>query len=83
MCIRDSVKPVRVQGAYVSDKEIFDTVEYIKNNSGEAEYDETIGAKLTTDMEASGGAEGDKAVSYTHLYKGRTESFAYLSKHHI
>ena len=54
------VKPVRVQGAYVSDKEIFDTVEYIKNNSGEAEYDETIGAKLTTDMEASGGAEGDK-----------------------
>ncbi|WP_302669616.1 DNA translocase FtsK, partial [Eubacterium sp. AF15-50] len=54
------VKPVRVQGAYVSDKEIFDTVEYIKNNSGEAEYDETIGVKLTTDMEASGGAEGDK-----------------------
>ncbi|MFR0910543.1 MAG: FtsK/SpoIIIE domain-containing protein, partial [Eubacterium sp.] len=51
------VKPVRVQGAYVSDKEIFDTVQFIKNNSGEAEYDESIDAKLTTDAEAmsSGG----------------------------
>lgn len=46
------VKPVRVQGAYVSDKEIFETVEFIKNNSGEAEYDESIDAKLTTDQEA-------------------------------
>lgn len=46
------VKPVRVQGAYVSDQEIFDTVEFIKNNSGEAEYDQSIDAKLTTDQEA-------------------------------
>ena len=49
------VKPVRVQGAYVSDKEIQDTVEFIKNNSGEAEYDDSIDAKLTTDMEAMAG----------------------------
>ena len=46
------VKPVRVQGAYVSDKEITDTVNFIINNSGEAEYDESIDAKLTTDSEA-------------------------------
>ncbi len=46
------VKPVRVQGAYVSDQEIFDTVEFIKKNSGEAEYDQSIDAKLTTDQEA-------------------------------
>lgn len=46
------VKPVRVQGAYVSDKEIYETVEFIKNNSGEAEYDESIDAKLITDQEA-------------------------------
>lgn len=51
------VKPVRVQGAYVSDKEIFDTVEFIKNNSGEAEYDESIDAKLTTDQEAMSGGD--------------------------
>ena len=46
------VKPVRVQGAYVSDKEILDTVNFIKDNSGEAEYDDSIDAKLTTDQEA-------------------------------
>ena len=45
------IKPVRLQGAYVSYQEIFDTVEFIKNNSGEAEYDESIDAKLTTDQE--------------------------------
>lgn len=54
------VKPVRVQGAYVSDKEILDTVNFIKNNSGEAQYDETIDAKLTTDQEAmANGGERD------------------------
>ena len=46
------VKPVRIQGAYVSEKEISDTVNYIKEHSGEAEYDDTIDAKLTTDQEA-------------------------------
>lgn len=54
------VKPVRVQSAYVSDKEIFDTVEYIKNHSGEAEYDETIDAKLTTDQEAMSNGDSDR-----------------------
>lgn len=55
------VKPVRVQGAYVSDEEIFETVEFIKNNSGEAEYDESIDAKLTTDQEAmSDGGDNDR-----------------------
>lgn len=55
------VKPVRVQGAYVSDEEIFETVEFIKNNSGEAEYDESIDAKLTTDQEAmSGGGDNNR-----------------------
>ncbi len=54
------VKPVRVQGAYVSDIEIRDTVEYIRKNSGEAEYDETIDAKLVTDQEAmANGGERD------------------------
>lgn len=53
------VKPVRVQGAFVSDKEILDTVNYIKDNSGEAEYDDSIDAKLTTDQEAMAGG-GDR-----------------------
>ena len=54
------VKPVRLQGAYVSDQEILNTVNFIKDNSGEAEYDDTIDAKLTTDQEAmSNGGEND------------------------
>lgn len=54
------IKPVRLQGAYVSDQEIFDTVEFIKNNSGEAEYDESIDAKLTTDQEAMSNGNSDR-----------------------
>jgi len=33
------VKPVRVQGAYVSEEEILKTVTYLKNKNGETEYD--------------------------------------------
>ncbi len=46
------VKPVRLQGAYVSEEEIADTVRYIIKNSGEAEYDTSIDAKLVSDQEA-------------------------------
>ncbi len=53
------IKPVRLQGAYVSDKEIHDTVAYIKENSGEAQYDDSIDAKLSTDQEAMAGG-GDR-----------------------
>lgn len=53
------VKPVRIQGAFVSDKEVLDTVNFIKDHSGEAEYDESIDAKLTTDQEAMAGG-GDR-----------------------
>ena len=49
------VKPVRLQGAYVSEQEIADTVRYIIQNSGEAEYDTSIDAKLVSDQEAMSG----------------------------
>ena len=48
------VKPVRIQGAYVSEKEISDTVNYIKEHSGEAEYDDTIDAKLNNGSGSNG-----------------------------
>lgn len=35
-------KPVRVQGAFVSDKEVQAVVEFLKNNSGKVTYDEEI-----------------------------------------
>ncbi len=55
------VKPVRLQGAYVSEGEIAETVRYIIDHSGEAEYDTSIDAKLVSDQEAStgGGDERD------------------------
>ncbi len=53
------VKPVRLQGAYVSEGEIAETVRYIIDHSGEAEYDTSIDAKLVSDQEVSAGG-GDE-----------------------
>ncbi len=52
------VKPLRLQGAFVSEEEIKATVDYILSKSGEAEYDESIDAKLVTDAEVSAGGGG-------------------------
>jgi len=46
-------KPKRIQGAYLSDNEINDVVNYIKEKSGEAEYLEGI-----TDRQRVGGVAG-------------------------
>lgn len=46
-------KPKRIQGAYLSDEEINDVVNYIKEKSGEAEYLEGI-----TDRQKVGGVAG-------------------------
>jgi S-DNA-T family DNA segregation ATPase FtsK/SpoIIIE len=46
-------KPKRIQGAYLSDNEINDVVNYIKEKSGEAEYLEGI-----TDRQKVGGVAG-------------------------
>ena len=46
-------KPKRIQGAYLSDEEINDVVNYIKEKSGEAEYLEGI-----TDRQKVGGIAG-------------------------
>lgn len=54
------VKPLRLQGAFVSESEIKKTVDYIINSSGEAEYNEAIDAKLTTDAEAMAGGGSDE-----------------------
>lgn len=54
------VKPIRLQGALVTEKEIKDTVDYIKGNSGEAQYDETIDEKLVSDSTQSGGGNDER-----------------------
>ncbi|MCP1101670.1 S-DNA-T family DNA segregation ATPase FtsK/SpoIIIE [Aequitasia blattaphilus] len=46
-------KPVRVQGAYVSDKEVQQVVEYLKNQSEEVVYDTEIQEAINTSAIAS------------------------------
>lgn len=58
------VKPIRLQGAFVSEKEIKDTVDFIKANSSEAQYEEGIDAKLTSDAEAAAGGSDERDVLF-------------------
>ena len=50
----DSMKPVRIQGAFVSDEEVLNVVEYIKDSS-ETNYNEEaiekVEENITTDLE--------------------------------
>lgn len=48
-------KPMRAQGAFVSDKEVSDVVEFIKNQNEEAAYSEEIEAKMNSISASSGG----------------------------
>lgn len=52
-------KPVRVQGAFVSDTEVQAVVEYLKENSGQVNYDEDIQNHVNSNLtSASAGAAG-------------------------
>lgn len=54
-------KPVRVQGAFVSDEEVQAVVDYLKENSGKVSYDEEIqnhvNSNITNMAGTAGGAE--------------------------
>ena len=39
-------KPIRVQGAFVSDEEVSDVVEYIKEHNGDAQYNDSVQQKM-------------------------------------
>lgn len=39
-------KPIRVQGAFVSDEEVSDVVEYIKEHNGGAQYNDSVQQKM-------------------------------------
>ena len=54
-------KPVRVQGAFVSDEEVVSVVNYIKKQFGESEYDENVSRTIDSSVGAassSGSAPG-------------------------
>lgn len=49
-------EPVRVQGAFVSDKEVSDVVEFLRNNNEEPEYNENV-TEIAEDQEISSAQE--------------------------
>ena len=67
-------KPLRVQGAFVSDQEVADVVEFIKENYGLATYDHSIEEKMSKISENTGsmstggtsdaGGDGDGRDAY-------------------
>ena len=54
-------KPARVQGAFVSDKEVSDVVDFLKNQALGNTYAEDIEEKLKSFTSSSGGGSGDGA----------------------
>ena len=60
-------KPVRVQGAFVSDKEVQAVVDFLKENSGGAAYSEEIQKQVNSNQNVSAGgasSEDDKDVYF-------------------
>lgn len=55
-------KPLRVQGAFVSDQEVADVVQFIKDSYGNASYDSSIEEKMSKISESTG-ASGAAGVS--------------------
>ena len=60
-------KPARVQGSFVSDKEVQAVVDYLIHHNGDASYDEAIETHVNTTTSSSGNimnAEGDERDVY-------------------
>lgn len=56
-------KPARVQGAFVTDKEVQSVVDYLIHHNGDAAYSEEVVTQMTTAVAGGGGAvstEGDE-----------------------
>ena len=63
-------KPVRVQGAFVSDDEVVAVTDYIKKQCGDTEYDENVAQSIDSGISSGGSAaaaseeEGEKYDEY-------------------
>jgi S-DNA-T family DNA segregation ATPase FtsK/SpoIIIE len=51
-------KPVRIQGAFISDKEVSSVVEFLKKNNSEAKYSDDIHDKINNAKAGDGAAAG-------------------------
>ena len=56
-------KPVRVQGAFVSDAEVSDVVEFLTERNGMSEYDNEIAQQVANASAGSGAAGGDASAA--------------------
>lgn len=56
-------KPVRVQGAYISDDEVNNVVEYLKAQNGESTYSEEVTNQITSSGSGTATTIGDSGVA--------------------
>ncbi len=56
-------KPVRVQGAFVSDAEVSDVVEFLTERNGMSEYDSAIEQQVVNASAGSGASGGDASAA--------------------
>ncbi len=71
-------KPLRVQGAFVSDEEVSDVVDFIKENSGSASYDGAAEQRMN-EIAVNSAGSGGSASSQT-ADNGRDAYFADAAK---
>lgn len=64
-------KPLRVQGAYISDDEVVSVVEYLKAQNGETSYSEEVTNQIT----AGGGENGGTTIGEGNASNERDEYF--------
>ena len=50
-------KPVRIQGAFVTDKEVEDIVDFLKKQSGGSEYNENVMEEISSSVKTGGPGE--------------------------
>lgn len=72
-------KPLRVQGAFVSDQEVANVVDFIKETYGNASYDNTIEEKMSRISEGAGNSTSAAAAG-TNDNSGRDAYFVDAAK---
>lgn len=66
-------KPVRIQGAFISDKEVSSVVDFLKKNNNEAVYSDDIHEKINNakpgDLSSSGSSDNDRDEYFAEAAK--------------
>ena len=68
-----SGKPIRIQGAFVSDEEREDVIQFIKENSGETVQNDEIVAAMNKAAEDKGSSDGGKSAKEEEIAGGYDE----------